>query len=133
MKRADLDIYDQRTRARLRTDYVSRKLQGSDSGVAAHEAYHRALDRGLEPASRHDLEIDARCREACACRDDQMRDPCSIFSLEQIVDSLLRQPGCGLSEHFHARGGAGKSAASEDCGRIKRRAIRIIARREAGV
>ena len=86
MQRAQLHAHDQHLGGRIGPHDVAGEPQGGDRRVAAHEADHRALDRGVEAAAPHQLEVDPGRREPGAGRDDQMRHVARGFAEAEPID-----------------------------------------------
>jgi hypothetical protein len=74
VQRAEFEVEQQDFGCGLRTHDVARLLEAVDRRVTAHEADHRALDRGVEMQMIEDVEVEARRVQARAARDQHVRD-----------------------------------------------------------
>src|SRR5580704_6173007 len=133
MKRAELQIDDEDPRLWFRAYDVPRQLQRVDRGIAAHETYHRALDRTRKSAPRDQLVIETGRRESGTGRDQQMRDTASFAVEFQALDGSACERRSTRLERAHARRRIWKISAGVESLDIDCRPARIGCRRQGRV
>jgi hypothetical protein len=87
VQRAEFEVEHQHLRVRFGAHNVPRLLEAVDRRIAAHEADHGALDRGIEAEVIENVEVEPRRVEAGAGRDQHMRDAARSSSLSLSLSS----------------------------------------------
>ena len=123
---ADFEVENEDARGRLRADDVARELQRVHGRVAAHEADHGALDRGIEVAALHEIEVQPGRVQPGARRDHHVGDAPPIRPQVEAGHRAFGQVGGVLLVEAHPLGGARKVPATVDAGRVHRRSLGIV-------